>query len=237
MCIRDSYGFRAPNGISSVVFRKENGDLSGRVFIADSGRHEIFALSLDGSVKEVFGRKLFVEPRGIVAFRDEKQKDTYHLYVSDQRSADKGAIFYLKIVPPKTYYRKVGTIKGEIESIAVARERNLVIVANESRRRLEYLNVSTGEIVGAVGEGIFLGEPEGLVLIQKDGPRIIALDQSAVGRILVFGPGPSSVTVYGTQPKLRQPDGLCLSSSYLFAVSEDRKIFQILLEALLRPKS
>ncbi len=224
------YGFEVPNGIAALVTQQEKGQLQGRIFIADMGRAEVLAFTPQGELVEAYGKGAFIQPRGIAGYR---KNGTYHLLVTDQRSADVGALWHLVVDGNAGELRQLGTVRGEVESVAVVPQRDLVLVANETLRRLEYIKLSTGKTLGVLGQGVFRGEPEGIAVWEQGGPRIIALDQLVKGRIIVFGPRPGTVSLFTTsEPELVSPDGLCITDTSLYVVSEDSRVLQIPLAAL-----
>jgi hypothetical protein len=218
-------GLKAPNGIAA--FRRQDTEGAGWLFlVADFGRGDVLVLDEGGDLVSRFAPGAFSRPQGVALAEIDTR---LHVLIADQPGPGRGAVSHFVIEGEATSFAAsapvwTAAIAGEIESVALVGGWGLALVANESRRRIECLRLEDGTPAGTIGAGAFRGEPEGIA-VRPGGNAIVAVDQTADARLLVFGRNGNLIGAFRSDPPLEGPDGVAARDGHLFVVTGDRALY------------
>jgi len=239
--------FRRPNGIAVAD------DL---LFVVERGnrRLQVFRLpSLDPVLQ--FGEELLINPYGLTVFRDPQvtASAAYHVYITDQQEFDPKALHLAAVMQGAMAQRvkhlvvsengtaltvehrsTFGDIDGpgalfEVETIMADPEEKTLWICDEKSKAIRIYDLD-GKFTGrSVGEGIIVGDPEGLALYrdaslpeggvwvlsdQRDEVTVLRLFSRRSGHLLVSALGRSAAPGVD-DPVLAMTDGLWLAQESL----------------------
>ncbi len=177
---------RYPNGIATVIF--ESGDSAkprGRAALAvverDNRRVQLIWPD-SGASAGIFGSEHLNRPYG-VAFATVAGRPT--LFVTDTQVAPEKTVHVFELAlrdqeVTARHVRSFGDATGpgalqEAESVLVDEANRRVLLCDEAARNVKVYDL-TGRFTGRTfGDGIVVGDPEGLVLVEQRGRRCVIL--------------------------------------------------------------
>jgi len=140
------------------VLKRPNGiiALQNILFVVERDNHRVHMFSLpDLKSIGIIGEDVLKYPYGITGYYD----GNFIIYVTDQKDLK----VYKFVLYEDTYdYYSFGCKLGKLESILVDRKYNRLLVADEKYKNIKIYDLD-GKYVGVIN-GLFCGEPEGIVL-------------------------------------------------------------------------